>query len=140
MHVKDVMRREVLTVSPETRIKEAARTLSDNHIGSLIVVKNEKVAGIITERDILRSLADSEKDEIESKIVEDAMTHYVIPITSGSNVESAVKLMIENKIKKLPVIDNGKLVGIITASDIITAQPDMIKSIRRLLSRKYAIT
>ena len=140
MHVKDVMRREVLTVSPETRIKEAARTLSDNHIGSLIVVKNEKVAGINTERDILRSLADSEKDEIESKIVEDAMTHYVIPITSGSNVESAVKLMIENKIKKLPVIDNGKLVGIITASDIITAQPDMIKSIRRLLSRKYAIT
>ena len=138
MHVKDVMRREVLTVSPETRIKEAARTLSDNHIGSLIVVKNEKVAGIITERDILRSLADSEKDEIESKIVEDAMTHYVIPITSGSNVESAVKLMIENKIKRLPVIDNGKLVGIITASDIITAQPDMIKSIRRLLSRKYA--
>ena len=139
MHVKDVMRREVLTVSPETRIKEAARTLSDNHIGSLIVVKNEKVAGIITERDILRSLADSEKDEIESKIVEDAMTHYVIPITSGSNVESAVKLMIENKIKKLPVIDNDKLVGIITASDIITAQPEMIKNIRRLLSRKYAV-
>jgi len=139
MLVKDVMRREVLKVGPETRIKEAARTLLDNHIGSLIVVRNNRVIGILTERDILRSLAESEKDGIESKSVEDAMTHYVIPITPGSNVESAIKLMIENKIKKLPVIDNDKLVGIITASDIITAQPEMIKNIRRLLSRKYAV-
>jgi len=138
MLVKDVMRRKVLTVGTGTSIKAASRTLVDNRIGCLIVVKNSKVIGILTETDILRFLAESERCEIESECVEDVMTHYVIPITSGSSVESAVKLMIENKIKKLPVIDNDKLVGIITASDIITAQPAMIKGIRRLISLKYA--
>ena len=137
MLVKDVMSKEVLKVSTGTPIRTAARTLADNHVGCLVVVKNGKVIGMLTETDVLRSLAENPGVDIDSKCVEDAMTHYVIPVGSRSTIESAVRLMTENKIKKLPVIDEGKLVGIITASDIITAQPEMIKGIKMLLTRKY---
>ncbi len=138
MLVKDVMRKEVLTVSAATPIRAAARTLVDNHIGCLVVIKNGKVTGMLTETDVLRSLAEHGGEGIESKCVDDAMTHYGIPTTSKSSIESAVRLMIDNKIKKLPVIDEGRLAGIITASDIISAQPEMVRDIKRLISSKYA--
>jgi len=67
MLVKDVMKRSVITTDPETNIKEAAKMLADNHIGSLVVVKNNKVIGIITEKDILYCLAESGEGEIDSK-------------------------------------------------------------------------
>jgi len=141
------MTRKVMTTGPETSIKEAARTLADNHIGSLVVVKKKKPIGILTERDILHVLAESRddgKDKIGSKEVGDVMTNYVISVAPSSTVQKAVKLMTENKIKKLPVIDNkDKLVGIITASDVITTgsiitdQPGLIKHLKRLLSGRH---
>lgn len=132
MLVKDVMTKKVMTVSPDTSIKDAARLLADNHIGSLIVMEEKSVIGIITERNILNALAESEGNEIDSKIVNDAMTSYIISITPTSSVQDAVKIMAENKIKKLPVMDGATLIGIITASDIITNQPRLIKGIKSL--------
>ena len=137
MLVRDMMKRNVITTSPEIRIKEAARTMADNHIGSLPVLKNNRTIGILTERDILCCLANSRENEIDSKKVRDAMTNYIISITSTSTIQKAVKLMVENKIKKLLVIDE-RLVGIITASDVITAQPKMIKNVKTLLLRRLA--
>jgi CBS domain-containing protein len=146
MKVKDVMIKKVLTTGPDTIIKEAAKTLADNHIGSLVVVKDKKPIGILTERDILCALAesrDSEASGIGSKKVGNIMTNYVISIAPSGTVQEAVTLMAENKVKKLPVMDRkGKLVGIITASDIIiagdiaTARPGLVRHIKRLLVGK----
>lgn len=136
MLVKDVMARNVMTTGPETGIKEAARTMADNRIGSLVVVKNGRMVGIITEHDILCALANSSGSEINSIRVGDAMTQYVIPISPASSIETAVRLMNDNRVKKLPVIENETVVGIITASDIITAQPGMISSMKRLISNR----
>jgi len=136
MRVKDVMTSNVITTSPETNIREAAKTLADNHIGSLVVMKNAQPIGILTGRNILYALAESgssKEDRIDSKTVGEVMTNYIIPVTPRSGIQKAVKLMIDNKIKKLPVIEGGTLVGIITASDIITAQSKLLKDIQRLL-------
>lgn len=135
MLVRDLMKRGIITTGPDMSVKEAAKTMADNNIGSLLVLKNSRTIGILTERDILCCLANSGENEIDSKKVRDAMTHYIISITSASTIKKAVKLMSENKVKKLPVIDE-KLVGIITASDIIAAQPRMIKDVKTLLSMK----
>lgn len=135
MLVRDVMRKSVITTDPETSIKEAAKVMADNNIGCLVVTKNDNAIGVLTERDIICCLAASQDNEMVSKTVNDAMTKFIISITSTSTIESAVKLLTENKIKKLPVIDE-KLVGILTSSDIIAAQPEMIKNVKRLVSRK----
>jgi CBS domain-containing protein len=136
MLVKDVMTSNVIVTSTETNIKEAAKSLADNHIGSLIVMKKDQPIGILTGRNILCALAESgtsSADRIEIKKVGDVMTDYIIPVGPRSGIQKAVNLMIDNKIKKLPVIDNDVLVGIITASDIITAQSKLLKDIQRLL-------
>ena len=136
MLVKDAMTRRVMTADPGMGLKEAARTLADNRIGSLVVLKGGKIIGILTERDILLSFAGSGSDELASKRVEDAMTNYIITTTPGSSLNAAVKLMTENRIKKLPVLDGDRLAGMITATDIIMAQPRMIKDIKRLMRRE----
>ncbi|MGR3310883.1 MAG: CBS domain-containing protein [Candidatus Brocadiales bacterium] len=133
------MKRNVITTSPEINIKEAAKTMADNHIGSLIVLKNNRAIGMLTERDILCCLAGSDENEIDSKKVRDAMTNYIISITPASAIRKAVKLMTENNVKKLPVIDE-KLVGIITASNIVEAQPRMIKDVKTLLLRSKSLS
>jgi CBS domain-containing protein len=135
--VKDVMTRQVMTTAPETTVREAAKTIADNHIGSLVVVKGHKVIGIITERDMLLCFAATKPENIGKKLVRDAMTNYIYSITPKSSIQSAIHLMRENRVKKLPVIDNNdRLVGIITASDIVTAQPKLIKDVKALIVKK----
>ncbi len=127
MLVKDIMTRNVVTVRRETPLREAAEMMADNHIGCLIVKNDGKVSGIITDRDILVFIADERHRNLDSFSVKDAMTDYVITIRSISPIEKAVKLMTENRIKKIPVVDDEKLVGIITMSDIIWAKPKLME-------------
>jgi CBS domain-containing protein len=135
MLVKDVMNKHVITVEPDTPLLEAAQIMADNHIGCLVVVQKGKPIGMVTERDILVAIA-SEVNIKKSK-VKDIMTHYLITIGPNRPINKAIKLMTENKIKKLPVVDEkGKLVGIITTSDIISAQPKASKNIKKLITLK----
>ena len=134
MLLKDVMNTRVVVVEPEISLKEAAKTMCDKHIGSLIVIDNERIVGILTQTDILKAVA-LEKD-LEATLVEEVMNKKVMTIDYEKSVEDAVDVMIEGKIKRLPVTKDGKLVGIITASDIITVEPKLITGIASLLSMK----
>lgn len=113
MKVSEIMH-EVKVISPSINLKEAANMMSKEGIGSLIIVdKNEKIIGILTERDVLKNLGKlSEK-------VEKAMSKNVITIEEDKNIDKAVEVMSENKIKRLPVTREGKLVGIITVTDVL---------------------
>ncbi len=132
MLVKDVMNVNVVTAPPEMSIVEAAKMMSDNNIGSLIVVKNENLAGLITDRDILTKVVATGKDIHETKI-ENVMAKEVIYVKPDLDIEEASKIMTDNSIKKLPVIDNDTLLGIITASDIIAAHPKIMEDIGNLV-------
>ncbi|MEM5794151.1 MAG: CBS domain-containing protein [Candidatus Aenigmatarchaeota archaeon] len=135
MLIKDVMNRNVIATKPETSVREAAKIMSKYHIGSLIVLEEEKIAGIITEGDILKKVIVEGKDLDETK-VRDIMTENVITITPDKTIDDAVKIMTEKRIKKLPVVDNDKLIGIITASDIMVVEPKLIEAIAGLISLK----
>jgi len=134
MLVRDIMNKNVVTTKPDITVKEAAAIMSRYHIGSIVVLDNEKIVGIITERNILVSIADGRDPELTT--IEEIMAKKVITIEPDKTIDDAVGLMAEKKIKKLPVVDGDKLVGIITASDIIVVEPKLIESIANLLSIK----
>ncbi|RLI98537.1 MAG: CBS domain-containing protein [Candidatus Aenigmatarchaeota archaeon] len=132
MLVKDVMKREVIAINPDISIREASKVMSKHNIGSLLVLDDEKLVGILTERDVLNLVARGENlDEVK---VKDVMSRDVITIESDKKIEDAVDLMLKHKIKKLPVMESGKIVGIITTSDIIVAEPKLIEAIASLIS------
>jgi len=112
MKVEDVMNK-AMVVDPVISVKQAAKIMSDKNIGCLLVLDKNKVAGIITERDVTRNIT-----QLGSKISK-IMSKKVITVEASENLENAALIMGENKIKKLPVIDNGKLVGIMTATDVV---------------------
>jgi CBS domain-containing protein len=124
MKVREIQR-NVKTIDSDSTVKEVAILMSKYSIGSLVVVNSKKkVVGIITERDIMEKV--NAKDRLASKVrVEDIMTSKVITIDSNALLDDAVYLMIKNKIKKLPVLDNGQLVGIITSTDVVANSSDV---------------
>ncbi|MEM5836526.1 MAG: CBS domain-containing protein [Candidatus Aenigmatarchaeota archaeon] len=134
MLLKDIMNTNVVTVKPGVSLREAAKTMCEKHIGSLIVMEEEEIVGIITQTDILKAVA--EEMDLDSTRVEDVMNKKVYTIDYEKTVEDAVNLMMEKRIKRLPVTKEGKLVGIVTASDIITVEPKLITGIASLLSMK----
>jgi CBS domain-containing protein len=122
--VKEVMTKEVVTITPKDNIARAAKLMSSNRVGCLVVVQNRSPIGIVTERDILTKVVGL--DLKPSKVlVGEVMSSP--PVTIGPDVEvsEAAKLMSKHDIRRLPVINEGKLVGIVTASDLASVVPDM---------------
>ena len=112
MRVLDIMH-DVKVISPGLTVKEAADIMSKEAIGSLVIISNGKVAGIITERDILRNIKRAKEK------VDKVMSKNVISVEDTDTIERAAEIMTASKIKRLPVTRQGKLVGIITATDLI---------------------
>jgi CBS domain-containing protein len=134
MLVKDVMNTNVVVAKADATIREASEVMNKYDIGSLVVVKDSGIAGIITEHNVLESVAAGRNPD-ETKIAE-IMSPEVVTVAPDSTVEQAVDLMVKHKIKKLPVVDGDKLMGIITASDIIVVEPKLVASIANLISMK----
>ena len=116
--VKDIMSKNLKTVRPSSKLKEVIQKMVKFNIGSIIVMERDKPTGIITERDILKSLDESYLDwgVAEAK---DIMSKSLITIIEDADIEQASRTMLKNNIKKLPVVRDGRLVGVITSSDIV---------------------
>ncbi len=120
LNSKDVA--EVITISPEASIAEAAKLLSDHGIGTVVVSSDKKSAlGILSERDIVRQLAKVGSVCMEHK-VEEYMTKKLVTCVQDSNVEDALKKMTEGRFRHMPVVEEGVLVGIISLGDVVKAQ------------------
>ncbi len=104
--------RDLHTVTPETTIEEAERIMRENNIAGLPVVKEDKLVGILTNRDIRFYRGGKIK-------VSKLMTKNVITASEGISLEEAIEIMHKNRIEKLPIVRDGKLVGLITAKDIL---------------------
>ena len=118
--VRDVMSKNMKTVRPDSKLREVIQKMLKFNIGSIIIMKRDKPAGIITERDVLKSLVEANRilDLTEAK---DIMSEPLITIEEYADIEQASRLMLKNNIKKLPVVNDDNLIGIITASDIVRA-------------------
>jgi len=121
--VKEIMTREVLTITPEASMEDAAVLMGEKHVGSLIVTKYETPVGIVTERDLLTKVLASGKDMKETK-VEKVMSYPLITTCLEAKIKETAQLMIKKK-GRLAVFDCGKLMGIVTASDLIKSLPDV---------------
>jgi CBS domain-containing protein len=137
--VRDIMSKDVRVVRPDTSVKEIVATMNKYDIGSIIVVQADRAVGIITERDILRRQVEPCLAP-ETLTARQVMTSPVITISEDASIEEAAKLMARKKAKRLPVMNNGKLVGIITFTDIVFKVPTLLTLLEELVRpfhRKY---
>jgi len=132
MFVKEAMNRKVIITEPGTTVREAAKMMTKYRIGSLLVVDKERLVGIVTELDIIWKVVAGDLDP-NTTLVEDIMTKKVIAIKSDRTLEDATHVMVEKKIKKLPVLEEKKLVGIITCTDLVSIQPKLIEALAKLM-------
>ncbi len=149
MKVRDAMNKDVITCRPDDHISKLVELFKENHISGLPVVENAKVVGIVSETDLIKLFKAPEfsddiflpspfeiiempirsvirfdefkkaLEDIRLKPVKDIMKKKVYSISPESSLEDASGMMIKYRVNRLPVIDNGKLVGIIVRSDII---------------------
>ncbi len=131
LKVEDVMVTDVITISYRASVKRAAQVMNKHEIGCLIVVKGNKAVGIVTERDMLKRVVAKAADPKKTR-VEEIMSQPLIVVEPDMELEDAVKLMFEMKIKKLPVVDKGKLVGIVSITDIAKFHPHIMDIIKKL--------
>jgi len=114
--------RDLVTVDEQATICEAAQKMVDHNIGSILVINEEEmILGIMTERDLLR-LCPTRSGEMCTSIVRDIMTTDVIVGNADDTVEMAENLMIKNRIRHLPVLDHGKLAGLLSIGDIVKSK------------------
>jgi CBS domain-containing protein len=137
LKVEDVMVREVITLDENSTVKEAAEIMNKFEIGCLIAVRKGKAIGIITERDLLKRVVAEARDGKKTKVKE-IMTSPLVVVDPKMELEEAAKLMFQMKIKKLPVVDGKRLVGLVSLTDIARFQPQMIKILKQLASRQTA--
>jgi CBS domain-containing protein len=146
MKVSEIMTKKVYTISPDSTLKECAEALNKYNINGLVVVEKEKVAGVITRSDIFKAILPRYPDIIEEERyvsdleyieeranklfemeVKDIMGAPPITVNSDMPIVKAGSTMILRRVKQVPVADKGKLVGIITLTDIIN---NLLKKIK----------
>jgi CBS domain-containing protein len=127
---KDIMSQEVITITSEAMMDEAARIMGNKHIGSLIVVRDGVPVGIVTERDLLSDIMARGKDPKEI-VVRSVMSAPLIKINPTASIKQVAKTMIAKK-GRLAVFEGEKLVGIITASDLIRSLPQASETILKV--------
>lgn len=136
MKVFDVMSTDVVTASVSGPLDEATARMLQRGVGCIVVTNKDSVVGIITKGDILRKafLKGVEAKKVNAKKV---MTQPVITISPDATLEEASKIMTESKVSKLPVVKNDKLVGIITSTDVIRAEPIQVGYLQELVRARF---
>ena len=137
--VKDAMTTNVKTVTPDSPLVDVIQKMNKFEIGSVVVVQRRRPVGIITERDILRKIIEP---WIDPKIVKarEIMSTPPITIKDDAPLEEAAETMMKNRIKKLPVVKNEKVIGIVTATDLARSAPRLINLLNDLMWRVQRIS
>ena len=117
MLVKEIMKKPFV-VDKDISLKEAAKLMKEKKIGSLLFVEGSKVKGVVTEGDLTRNFGKKER-------VSQVMSSGVIAVNFDDVVDKAIEIMKKKKIKTLPVLDSGNLVGVITSVDIVENFDDL---------------
>jgi CBS domain-containing protein len=112
------MNRNVVTITRDRPVFDAADLMRKHNIGCIVVIDNDEPIGIITERDLVRKVTAKRKDP-NTTLVEDVMSINVVTIDAGVDIKEVSDKMVKYNIKKMPVVENHKIRGIITSTDIV---------------------
>ena len=112
--------RQVFSIAPGTPVLDAIRTMAERHVGALLVMEGEKLSGIVSERDYARKVILMGRSSADTP-VRDIMTAAVITVQPETPVEKCMQIMTERRVRHLPVIESGRVVGMISIGDLVKA-------------------
>ena len=122
--VREIMNRDVIGVDPDDTAEVAAQMMNRYDVGNLVVIRSKKAIGIVTEEDLVRKLVS--KNLLPEKVkIEDIMTSPLITVSPNTSLTSAMRIMLKNNIRRLPIVEDRKLVGIITNKDLLSVSPEL---------------
>jgi CBS domain-containing protein len=119
--VEDILKtkgNEVYTATPDMPIQEALQIMADKNLGALVVIEGEQVVGIFSERDLARRIIGKDACSLATK-VKQIMTSPVTTVSPSTPIEECMALMTDKHIRHLPVIENDRLVGVISIGDVV---------------------
>src|SRR3989338_5772808 len=129
--------KEVISIAPHRQVFDALVVLAEYKIGALVVLEGEKLVGIFSERDYAREVVLKGKSSKVTQI-SDVMTHKVLSANPDDTVEQAMSLMSEKRIRHLPIVENGKVIGVLSIGDLvketITYQQNLIKQLESYIT------
>lgn len=135
MHVREIMTTDLVTVSVDETLQDAVTRMLDNRAGSAIVLNSGSPVGIVTETDVL-AVGTSFDRSFEGIPVLRAMSKNLVTIPPDASLDAAIERMHDHGIKKLPVLDDADLLGIVTMTDIVYNEYDLAQEARKLEQRR----
>ena len=117
MQLADLMATDVLAVSPDTTIADAARRMIARETGAAVVIEDGDLVGVISERDLMRAIPDACSPETP---VSERMSRHVMTAGPGTNIPEAMAIMIEGRFRHLPVVDGGRVLGMVSMRDLMS--------------------
>lgn len=129
------------SIAPEATVFEAIKLMADKNIGSLLVMSGDRLVGVFTERDYTRKIALQGKRSKETQVGE-ILSGKIVSVTPQQTIEECMRLMTENRVRHLPVLESGKAIGIVSIGDLvnwtISAQDAAIAQMEQYISGSVA--
>ena len=121
--VRDAMTENPRSIGASASVVEAARLMREEHIGSLPITEDEKLVGMITDRDITTRVVAEAADPTTASVA-DVYSRDLVSVEPDKDLEEALQLMAHHQVRRLPVVENGRLVGIVTQADIALSETE----------------
>jgi CBS domain-containing protein len=140
MRISDVLRQKgtaVATIAPDATVRQLLTTLREHNIGATVVTDGDAVVGIVSERDIVRKL-DERGTELLGAQVSEIMTRDVLTCAPEDTVDSLAETMTERRIRHMPVLDHGRLAGIVSIGDVVKSHIRQLETDREQLESYIA--
>lgn len=130
----------VYSIAPDATVYDAIHTMADRSVGALLVMRDDALLGIISERDYTRKVILAGRSSRDTR-VEEIMTSNLVTASSSQTVEEAMKLMTDARVRHLPVLEGGRVTGVVSIGDlvkwIISAQEDVIAQLSSYIHGSY---
>ena len=141
MNIADIMRwkasanaADVFTAAPTDSVRDLLRSLAEHNVGALVVIAGDSVAGVVSERDVVRRLSADGADILDRPISE-IMTTSVVTCASGDSIDGVAEIMTARRIRHMPVVDGGQLTGIVSIGDVVSHRMRQLESDRGQLEQ-----
>lgn len=132
--VADAMTQKPVTIKPSATLKQCAELMAKKRVGSLVVEQKGEFVGIITERDLVRKVLAKNVSSAKTK-VKNIMEETILTVMPEQDIFEAVNLMRDADVRQLPVVQDGRLLGLVTVKDVMKIQPDLFE----ILIQKYEL-
>ncbi|MCD6461718.1 MAG: CBS domain-containing protein [Thermoplasmata archaeon] len=136
MRVEEIMTVNPVTCDPKDTVENAATLMKEHDVGSLLVVKEGKPEGIITERDIITKIVAQGRSPADA-VVEEIMSKPVVSVSPSADITTAARLMADRRIRRLPVVSGDMLVGLVTQRDVLKVSPRLFETLDHLRGFAY---